>query len=132
MEVVMLMDCETELENEMCDIYSTLQNFCDIDIVWVEGRSTRILRTKYIDIYFKTWAEARRDKSLLKRFDFIFGVDSTVIEAARKVVESSLEYKFCFDDPVQTIVAMETMLRQETEKKYEMIINDILKRRRWL
>ena len=132
MEVVVLRDYETELENEMCNIYSTLQNFCQIDVVWVEGRSTRILRTKYIDVYFKTWTEARRDKSLFKRFDFIFGVDPAVIEVASKDVDSSLLYKFCFDDPVQTIVAMETMLRQEEERKYKMIVDDILKRRRWL
>ena len=128
----MLRDYETELENKMCDIYSTLQNFCEIDVVWVEGRSTRILKTKYIDVYFKTWDEARRDKSLFKRFDFIFGVDPAVIEVSSKDADSSLLYKFCFDDPVQTIVAMETMLRQEEERKYKMIVDDILKRRRWL
>lgn len=134
MDFIILKDNRIELENEMSDIYSTLQHFCncDTDVVWAEGLSTRVLRTEYVDIYFKTWDEAKKDRSLVKRYDLIFGVTDTVIDLVRKDIGNRWMHKFCSDNPVPVIMTMNSMLQQHQEQKYKAIINDILKRRRWL
>lgn len=96
MKILVLSRTVTEQANKMADIYSTLQYFEKMPVVWLETRYMRLLRTPHCDLYFQTSMSPGKDLRAIES-DYICDVPGNLIP---RLDGTGVGYKVTDVDPL--------------------------------